>query len=226
MRTAPDTRYPPKSRSSRSSPQSYDERRARLQAKRAQMPIIDVTREPWEQVFRRWQRHALPYYLWFRFLRPLLLTTVWLGVLVYIWRHVELFNEDPGALPELGIYGVLVLVVALAVVTYAAVRGKARPRKYKKHTETSVREVAEFAALPTQFLSDWQDLPIVTVEHDARGRILDARTANPGETRPAPLDSAASSSALPTGGDSRSSSLKRRRKSQFPSSSSSANNSR
>ncbi|MFV0681552.1 hypothetical protein [Ottowia sp.] len=162
--------------------------RQRLQAKRNRMPIIDVTRDPLEKLSGRWQQRALPYFLWFRFGRPVLLCAAWAAALVYAWKNLQIFSEDPTALSELGLYGVIVLIVMLLVIAYAQARGKAPPRKFRPPETTSVREVADFAELPTRYLSAWQDLPLVTVEHDAQGRVRDAHTVSPGQTRPAPLE--------------------------------------
>ena len=173
-----------------SSPKASPRRQPRksLDAKRRKMPIIDVAKVPLETMEQHWDRRALPYFVWLRVMRPLLLAAVWLAAIGYAWYQLKDINESSSVLAELRLYGMIVLVMLVSAVVFALMRNRSKPAAFAPQERASVREVAEFADLPPQRLSAWQDLSLVSVEHDDHGRVVSARTVQPGHTRTAPLE--------------------------------------
>ena len=184
MTTSPP-RAPP---SARQEHQLHLKRRRSLRDRRRRMPIIDVTKEPLRNLSRRWHRRALPYFLWLRVLRPLLLLAFWSGVVAYAWLQISGVVQQPAIWQEFKDHGLaLAALLALALVALS-LRSRSRGGKARAVGRASVDEVARYARLPVDELTDWQGSSLLSVEHDETGRMRHARKVQPGDTTPARLE--------------------------------------
>jgi len=171
-------------------------RRPSLPERRRRMPIIDVAGEPLDKLQTHWRRGALPYFLWFRVLRPLTLLGLWVAVAAYAWVKIS------GVAMSSAIWQVVLwgspglLAVLLFALTAPLLRGLARRKAPHPVQDASVSQLARYARLPAKKLSDFQrKSTLLSVEHDEHGYIRVLRQVEPGNTVPAGLDYLEASSA-------------------------------
>jgi poly-beta-1,6-N-acetyl-D-glucosamine biosynthesis protein PgaD len=174
--------------SARKERQVHLRRRRSLHDRRRKMPIIDVTKEPLENLSRRWHGRALPYFVWLRVLRPLLLLGFWAAVLAYAWLQVADVLQEPAPLESFRTYGLALAATLAIVLVLLLLRSRRRGRQPASVRRTSVDEVARYAHLPVETLTDWQGSALLSVEHDETGRMRHARKVAPGSTVPGGLD--------------------------------------
>lgn len=140
-------------------------------------PIIDAARIPLA-AFRRGSAPSQPTlakYVWLRVLRPALTLAMWSCVIGYAWPYVRGARAQPEVLQLLGLYGMVIVAILLAMLLMAPWRRRRqRSEAVPKQEPSSLFALAAYIHVPTARLSTWQRARQLRVQHDGNGRLRGA----------------------------------------------------
>lgn len=136
--------------------------------------IIDGAFEPLRD-FEEKEAHgkAQWHYLWYHYLRPLLLVAFWLFVLFYVYHY---FFDAPGAILDnrnlLALYGMIIVVVFAAMLLAAPVRKRRQAQISKQAAPpASVQDLASYAQLPERDVAQWRNAQLSIAYHSEGGNL-------------------------------------------------------
>ena len=151
-----------------------DRRRSRIP--RAGMPIIDVAREPMEQLRRQAPRRALWLFVWLKVLRPIGVAGLWLLAVRYAW--LRLFGT-PDELPlwqQGTLYAGALLAIVLAMLVLVRLRHReARGDAASGFPPSTTDELSTLTNVPVDELEQWQQAQRLVVHHDDDGKVQGAQ---------------------------------------------------
>lgn len=169
-------------------------RRKPLRGRSDKMPVIDYAREPLDKLLQRWRGQGMVFFLWLRFVRPLILLALWSMAVIYaVGQYSGLTNESKTR-QSLLLCVVIVLGVLLATVVLTGLTNLTAPRIRRSKRGASIEDVSRYAGLSPTELTDWQSCNLLLVEHNTAGRLDVVRPVEPGQTQPGALEPLAGSS--------------------------------
>jgi poly-beta-1,6-N-acetyl-D-glucosamine biosynthesis protein PgaD len=136
--------------------------------------IIDGAYDPLRD-FEAHESHgkAQWHYLWYHYLRPLLLVAFWLFVLFYVYHY---FFDAPGAILDnqglLTLYGMIIAVVFAGMLLWAPVRKRRQAQaRNQPAPPATVPELAQFAQLPERDVAQWRNAQLSIAYHSEGGHL-------------------------------------------------------
>ena len=152
-----------------------------LAARKADMPIIDISQESMNRYRRRWPRRAERYFVWFHYLRPVVLVVCWALVVWYVWAQVSGAPLGGTGLGLFDLYLLVMLTVALMLMLSVAWKWLERRNEDDRlgapRGPSTLEEVSHYAGISTDELERWQAERVVMAHHDALGQFVATSTS-------------------------------------------------
>lgn len=148
-------------------------------------PIIDAARISLDEYGEgRSPRRTMAMYLWLKLLRPAVTIAIWFCAIWYTWPYILGARSQPEVMHLLGLYAVVIAVIAVAMLAIAPLRRRQQRRETPPDAEqSSLFALASFIDVPPARLSAWQRTRQLLVQHDGDGHLKNAL-----DTSAAPLE--------------------------------------
>ena len=147
-----------------------------LAARKADMPIIDISQESMNRYRRRWPHRAERYFVWFHYLRPVVLVACWALVVWYVWAQVSGAPISGTGLGLFDLYLLVLLTVVLMLMLSVAWKWlesrNEDTRLGAPRGPSTLEEVSHYAGIAPDELARWQAERVVMAHHDALGQFV------------------------------------------------------
>lgn len=125
-------------------------------------PIIDVANSYFRQQARSGDMRHVVRYLWIRIGHPIIIATVWFGLVTFLYRYLLNSHDLTNNIQRLGEYGIVILFMGMTVATWFSLRSLLRRVTSLFRSQKISLPALQFTPLEAR---------IITVMHDEQGNI-------------------------------------------------------